>query len=71
VANAYGAKRTPHIFLFGADRKLAYTGRIDDNYKNAAAVKAHELADAMEDILAGRPVKVPETFAVGCTIKWK
>jgi peroxiredoxin len=71
VAKAYGAKRTPHIFLFDANRRLAYIGRIDDNYKNAAAAKAHELADAMEDILAGRPVKVPETFAVGCTIKWK
>lgn len=71
VAKAYGAQRTPHIFLFDAARKLAYVGRIDDNYKEASAVKAHELADAIEDILAGRPVRVPETFAVGCTIKWK
>jgi peroxiredoxin len=71
VAKAYGAQRTPHIFLFDAERKLAYLGRIDDNYKDASAVKAHELADAIEDVLAGRPVKVPETFAVGCTIKWK
>ena len=71
VAHAYGAQRTPHIFLFDAARKLAYIGRIDDNYKDPAAVKAHELSDAVEDILAGRPVKLAETFAVGCTIKWK
>jgi peroxiredoxin len=71
VAKAYGAQRTPHIFLFDAERKLAYLGRIDDNYKDASAVKAHELADAIEDLLEGRPVRVPETFAVGCTIKWK
>lgn len=71
TARAYGAQRTPHIFLLGADRKLAYIGRIDDNYKDPAAVKSRELADAFEDILAGRPVRVAETFAVGCTIKWK
>jgi peroxiredoxin len=71
VAHTYGAQRTPHIFLFDAERKLAYLGRIDDNYKDASAVKSHELADAIEDILAARPVRVPETFAVGCTIKWK
>ncbi len=71
VAQAYGAQRTPHIFLFDAARRLAYVGRIDDNYKDAKAVKSHELADAIEDILAGRPVKVAETFAVGCSIKWK
>ena len=71
LAKAYGAQRTPHIFLFDNSRKLAYIGRIDDNYKDASAVKAHELADAIEDILAARPVRVPETFAVGCTIKWK
>ncbi len=71
VARAYGAQRTPHIFLFDAARRLAYLGRVDDNYQDPSAVKAHELRDAVEDLLAGRPVKVPETFAIGCTIKWK
>jgi peroxiredoxin len=71
VAKAYGAQRTPHIFLFDAARKLAYIGRIDDNYKDPSAVKSRELADAIEDILAARPVRLPETFAVGCSIKWK
>lgn len=71
VAKAYGAVRTPHIFLFNAKRELAYVGRIDDCWDNASRVTAHELEDAVEDLLAARPVKVPETFAVGCTIKWK
>jgi peroxiredoxin len=71
VAKAYGAVRTPHIFLFDAKRELAYVGRIDDCWDDASKVTAHELEDAIEDILSQRPVKVPETFAVGCTIKWK
>ena len=71
VARAFGAIRTPHVFLFDAQRKLAYAGRIDDCWDDASKVKHRELADAFEDILAGRAVKVPETYAVGCTIKWK
>lgn len=71
IAHAYGAIRTPHVFLFDADRKLAYVGRIDDCWDDATKVKSRELANAFEDILAGVPVKVPETYAVGCTIKWR
>ncbi len=71
VAKAFGAQRTPHIFLFDVSRKLAYLGRVDDNYKEPAAVKSRELRDAIEDLLAGNAVRLPETFAVGCTIKWK
>lgn len=71
VARAYGAVRTPHVFLFDAERKLAYVGRIDDNWDQPAKVVKSELRDAVEDLLAARPVKVPETFAVGCSIKWK
>lgn len=71
VAKAYGAVRTPHVFLFDAERKLAYVGRIDDNWDQPDKVVRHELRDAVEDVLEGRPVKVPETFAVGCSIKWK
>lgn len=71
VARAYGAVRTPHVFLFDAARKLAYVGRIDDSWDQPDKVKRRELAEAVQDILAGRPVAVPETYAVGCTIKWK
>ena len=71
VAKAFGAVRTPHVFLFDGARKLAYIGRIDDSWDQPAKVKQRELANAVSDLLAGRPVAVPETFAVGCTIKWK
>jgi peroxiredoxin len=71
VAKAYGAVRTPHVFLFDAERKLAYLGRIDDSWDKPEKVSRRELAEAIEDLLAGRPVKVAETFAVGCTVKWK
>jgi peroxiredoxin len=71
AATAYAAMRTPHIFLLDKARKLAYLGRVDDNWQNSSAVKHHELQDAIEDLLAGREVRVAETFAIGCTIKWK
>jgi peroxiredoxin len=71
VAKAYGAVRTPHVFLFDAGRKLAYLGRIDDSWDKPEKVTQRELANAIAEILAGKPVSVPETFAVGCTIKWK
>lgn len=71
VAKAYGAVCTPHLFVFGADRKLAYEGRIDDNYKDPSKAKSPDLRNAIEDLLAGRPVRVKNTNPMGCSIKWK
>jgi len=73
VARAYGASHTPHIFLFDRLLHLAYTGGIDDddNYKNRKPATKHYLRDALEDLIAGRPVRVEMTRAIGCTIKWK
>ncbi len=73
VALAYGAKVTPHIYLFDGDMKLRYRGAIDDNIDNPDAVKRHYLRDAIEAILAGTPDKIadPDTKPVGCSIKWK
>jgi peroxiredoxin len=56
TARAYGAVRTPHVFLFNQERKLAYVGRIDDSWDQPERVRKHELRDAVEDILAKRPV---------------
>lgn len=70
VARAYGAERTPHIFAFDAARRLAYTGAIDDNWKEPTAVTRHHLREALEDLLAGRPVAEPSTHAIGCSVKW-
>ena len=71
VARAYGAVCTPHIFILDSRRKLAYEGRIDDNWKNPAEVKSQDLRNAIEDLLAGKSVRVTNTNPMGCSIKWK
>jgi len=70
VAAAYGAQRTPEIFLFDADLKLRYHGAPDDNYEEALASVPY-LRNALEAVLAGAEPPVAETPPVGCTIKWK
>lgn len=68
LADAFGATRTPHIFLF--DKKgLAYRGAIDDNIKDAKEAKEHFLKDAIMAVGEGKPVKVNSTKSVGCSIK--
>jgi peroxiredoxin len=71
VARAYGATHTPHLFVFDARRALAYTGKIDDNWQDAGAVKQHFLRDALADLAEGKRPRLAETHAIGCTIKWK
>jgi len=70
AAKVYGAIKTPHFFLFDRERTLRYVGRMDNSPRNVALANTHELADAVEDLLAGREVKVPVTDPVGCTVKW-
>jgi len=69
VAAKFGAVSTPHIFIFDRDRKLRYQGRIDDNML-ATAATTHEARDAIEALLAGKPVAVETTRAFGCSTKW-
>lgn len=71
VARAYGASRTPEVFLFDAQGILRYHGRIDDNYDDPRRVRSHELKDALEAVLSGRTPSIAETPVVGCTVKWK
>jgi peroxiredoxin len=71
IAYLYGATHTPEVFVFNQKRELAYYGKIDDNWKEPTKVVSHYLRNAIDEILLNRPVSVPETFAVGCTIKWK
>jgi peroxiredoxin len=71
VAEAYGAERTPELFVFDQDRTLRYHGTIDDNYEDPGAVEHRYLRDALDAVLAGRRPTVTETPPVGCTIKWK
>lgn len=67
---ALGAVRTPEVFLFGPDRTLQYHGRIDDNPDAPDRVKRHDLREALYEVLAGKPVSVPNTTSIGCTVKW-
>jgi peroxiredoxin len=70
VATAYGAERTPEIFLFDGDLKLRYHGAPDDNYEETQASVPY-LRNALDAVLAGQTPPVAETPPVGCTIKWK
>jgi peroxiredoxin len=71
VARAYGALRTPHYYVFDQDRKLRYTGRMDDNPRSPGRETTRELRDAMDALLAGRQPPVPVTNPIGCNVKWK
>lgn len=70
AARAYGALRTPHFYVFDAGRKLIYTGRGVDNPKDSAKVTRNDLSNALEDAIAGRPVREPKTNPIGCNVKW-
>jgi len=69
VSIKFGVVATPHIYLFDQDHKLQYQGRIDDNQRENL-VKSEDARNAIEALLAGRPVPVTETHAFGCTTKW-
>jgi len=69
LAKKFGAVATPHIFVFDGERKLRYQGAIDDN-RNRLNVKDKYAENAVEALLAGKPVPVAETRAPGCSTKW-
>jgi len=71
VARAYGALRTPHFYVFDADRKLRYTGRMDDNPRTPGAQTTHELRDALDALLEGQEPPVTTTNPIGCNVKWQ
>lgn len=70
VAMAFGAERTPHYFLFDAEGKLVYSGRMDNSPRDVTKVETHELENAIAEMLAGKPISVSRTDAIGCNIKW-
>ncbi len=71
IAKAYGATHTPEIFLFDRERKLVFHGKIDDNWQEPKNVQQKYLRNALDELLSGKQISVPETFTIGCTIKWK
>lgn len=71
VARAFGATRTPEIFLFEASGRLVYHGAIDDNSEKPQDVTQHYLGDAMTALKAGSAINPAQTKAIGCTIKFR
>ncbi len=69
LARAFGAERTPEVFLFDAAGKLAYHGTIDDNAQDESKVESRFLADAIKAVAGGAKPDPAETKALGCTIK--
>jgi peroxiredoxin len=71
VARAYGASKTPEVFLFDAGDALIYYGAVDDNAESPDEVENRYLADALEALVTGKPVAVAYTKAMGCSIKFR
>lgn len=69
VADAFGARTTPHVFLFDKDMKLVYKGAIDDNVAKAAEVKERWLHNAIERLAEGKAIDPSMTRNIGCSIK--
>ncbi len=69
IADAFGANRTPEVFLFDKNMKLVYHGAIDDNPSDESAVSQLHLRNAIDAVASGKEVAIKETKSVGCTIK--
>jgi hypothetical protein len=71
VARAYDAACTPDPFVFDAAQRLVYNGRIDDDWKEPAKAKRHDLRRALDAVLAGEPLDFEPVPSMGCSIKWR
>ena len=70
LAYAFGATKTPHVYLFNDKDNLVYRGAIDDNARDADAVEEPFLSNAIDQLLAGRKIKKTTSKAIGCSIKF-
>ncbi|MGZ3903100.1 MAG: thioredoxin family protein [Bacteroidia bacterium] len=74
IAKAYGAMKTPHVYILQKENGamvVKYIGAIDDNADDASAVKEKYVENAIANLQAGKPVTPETTKAIGCGIKWK
>lgn len=74
IARNYGAAHTPHVFVLqksGSDYLVKYIGAIDDSWDEPSTARHRYVEEAVDALLAGQPVSVPFTKAIGCGIKWK
>ena len=69
MSRLYGPTATPHVFVFDRERKLRFAGRVDDG-ENPAKVTVSDARNAIEAVLAGKPVSVEKTKVFGCSVKW-
>lgn len=74
IARAFGATRTPHVFVLKNENNsfvLKYIGAIDNNAEDAKAADNRYVNEAIDELLAGKEVSTKQTKAIGCSIKWK
>lgn len=71
IARAFGATKTPEAFLFDKAGKLVYHGTIDDNHEEADKAQKKYLKDALDAVVAGKPVPTAQTKSLGCGIKFR
>jgi len=72
VAKAYRAACTPDLYLFDRQRRLVYRGQFDDSRPGGGVpVTGKDLREALDAVLAGKPVSLNQKPSIGCNIKWK
>ncbi len=71
IAHAFGATRTPHMYILDKDLTVLYIGGIDNNPKDADQANEHYIKNAINELLEGKTISQKTTKAIGCTIKWK
>ena len=70
TADVFKAQCTPDLYLFNAQQKLVYHGRIDDNWQDEKKVTREELKEAINNLAAGKPISKDQKPSMGCSIKW-
>jgi peroxiredoxin len=71
IALKYGALRTPHFYVFDAERKLVYTGRGVDNPKDSSKIGVNDLDRVLTELTEGKDISTDITNPIGCNIKWE
>ena len=70
MSKKYGPVATPHVFIFDRERQLSFVGRIDDSEEGVMPDTKHDTRNALDDLLAGKLVRVEKTKTFGCSVKW-
>ena len=71
VARSFDAQCTPDIYLFDKNHRLAYHGRVDDNWQDERKVRNEELKNAITNLAARKPIAAQQFPSIGCSIKWR